>query len=144
MISREVRADRWVSGALFFLSDPVFQEQFKGIIVRMGGSVKAILLWIPSRCGCCMERSKDMLSKTKFSRFSPVMKRRSGPGFPHIFPWKLSHARMQPFSRFCPSRMESHDNATGVDGTIDSEVHSSVIPLGKLIANQERDVLHCI
>ena len=55
MISGKIHADGWVSGVLFFLSDPFYQEQFKGIIVRMGGAVKAILLWIPTLYGCCME-----------------------------------------------------------------------------------------
>jgi hypothetical protein len=34
-----------------------------------------------------------MLSKTKFLSVSPAMKLRSVPGFPHISPWEMYHAR---------------------------------------------------
>jgi hypothetical protein len=44
MINEGNRADKYASFFLFFTSNPVFKEQIKGIIVRIGGAVKTILL----------------------------------------------------------------------------------------------------
>lgn len=56
---REFRADTCVLDVLVRVAYPVFQEQFKGIIVRTEGSVKAILLWIP-----IANRERDVLHCT--------------------------------------------------------------------------------
>ena len=48
MIHREIRTNPCVSDILSCVSDPVFQEQCKGIIVRLGRTVKAILR--PTHC----------------------------------------------------------------------------------------------
>ena len=42
MIYEEDRADQCASHVLLLTSDPVFKEQIKGIIVRIGGAVKVI------------------------------------------------------------------------------------------------------
>lgn len=42
MIYEEDRADQNASHVLLLTSDPVYKEQIKGIIVRIGGAVKVI------------------------------------------------------------------------------------------------------
>jgi hypothetical protein len=42
MIFEENRADQYTPRVLLLTSNPVFKEQIKGIIIRIGGAVKVI------------------------------------------------------------------------------------------------------
>ena len=142
MDCEEDRVDRNIPHVLLFTSDPVYVEQIKGIIIRMGGTVKAILLWIPCLRCCYLERSNSMTSKTR--SVSPARELRSDLGFPHVSPWEIPHARPALLAVSSITQFDIIITPSSIIDITDLEAYPPAIYRGKLIANRERDVLHCI